>query len=303
MIKIECLGEVECDVYDVQTEKTNMFFGNGILLHNSIMVNFGPLVESSCINKNTAEKVAFLDKIGNTVFAKFIQSSLNELADYLNAVEYSLHMKRENICDRGIFLAKKRYILNVWNSEGVAYDSPQSKVMGIELVKSSTPAVTRSSLREAIPILMYKTEKDIQNYLKTVKTKFFAEAVENIAFPRGVTDIDKWQSSSELYISRTPIHVRAAIMYNHLLDEHKLTNKYPYIKNGDKIKFVYLKTPNTIREDVIGFHSELPVEFNLHKYIDYDVQFAKAFVQNLEAMCEPMQWELIKKSSMAQWGI
>lgn len=270
---------------------------------DSLMINFGPLVELSCANKTTAQKIAFLDKVGNSVFAEYIQDSLNELADYLNAVEYSLHMKRENICDRGIFLRKKRYILNVWNSEGVAYDKPEPKIMGVELVKSSTPAVCRSSLRDAIPILMYKSECDIQNYTKGVKDKFFAESAENIAFPRGVTDMDKWQSSSELYLSGTPIHVRAAIMYNHMLDRCKLSNKYPYIKNGDKIKFVYLKTPNIIHENVIGFHSELPIEFGLHKYIDYDLQFDKAFVQNLDTMCEPMKWETTKKANFNDWGI
>lgn len=270
---------------------------------DSLMINFGPFVKATCEGKSVDEIVTFLEKIGNTIFAEYIASCLNELAEYLNAVEPSLHMKLENICDRGIFVGSKNYILNVHSSEGVRYKTPDLKVMGIALVKSSTPAIMRTALRDSIPILLYKTEADIQEYLKIEKEKFFSMPVESIAFPRSVNDINKWQSSSQLYVSRTPIQVRAAIMYNHMLDKLGLANKYPYIKNGDKVKFAYLKVPNTIQEDVIGFIDELPKEFGLHRYVDYETQFEKAFVGNLKAMVTPMKWELVKKASMAQWGI
>lgn len=265
---------------------------------DSLMINFGPLVEMSCEGKSKEEIIAFLEKIGNGVFSEYIADSLNELAEYLNAVEPSLHMKLENICDRGIFVGSKNYILNVHSSEGVKYEKPETKVVGIALVKSSVPAIMRQSLRASLPILLYQTEKDIQRYVKDVRDKFMGESVENIAFPRGVNDIDKWQSSTELYISKTPIHVRAAIMHNYLIDELGLKNKYPYIKNGEKMKFVYLKIPNTIRENVVGFLNELPPEFNLHRYVDYDTQFKTAFFSNLEAMCKPLGWNLIDRPKM-----
>lgn len=265
---------------------------------DSVMINFGPLVKMSCDDKTVAQKVAFLEKIGSTVFAEFIQESLDELSVYLNSIEPVLRMKLENVCDRAIFVGAKNYILNVHSSEGVKFDPPELKVMGIALVKSSTPAVMRDSLRNSIPILLYETENHIQKYVKDEKHKFFDESVESIAFPRGVTDIDKWQSATELYISRTPIHVRAAIMHNHMIDELGLNAKYPYIKNGDKMKFVYLKIPNTIREDVVGFHSELPVEFGLHQYVDYNRHFDSAFTKNLETMCKPLKWNLIDRPKM-----
>lgn len=270
---------------------------------DSIMVNFGPFIEEVCPNKDTQEVVKFLDKICGKQFGDFIHNSLDELSTYLNAKEHALHMKRENICDRGVFLKKKRYILNVWNSEGKQYDEPKAKVMGIELVKSSTPGVVRNALREAIPIIMYKSEDDIKLYVKVTKAKFFADTVENISFPRGVNEIEKWMSSSSLYISRTPINTRAAILHNHLVKTLKLEDKYPLIKGGDKIKYVYLKLPNTLKENVIGFIGELPVEFGLHKYIDYETQFNSAFMDSLEAMVLPLKWQLVNRSSFAKFGI
>ncbi len=270
---------------------------------DSIMVNFGPFVKAVCPEKNTQETIKFLDKICDKQFGDFIHKSLAELSDYINAKEHSMHMKRENICDRGIFLKKKRYMLNVWNSEGKQYDEAEHKVIGIELVKTSTPAIVRAKLREAIPILFHKTEDDIRNFVNATKEKFYSETPENVAFPRGVSEIEKWQSSSNLYMSGTPINVRAAILHNHLVKTMGLEDKYQLIVAGTKIKYVYLKMPNPLHEDVIGFVGELPVEFGLHAYINYDAQFDGAFIKSLTSMVEPLGWELEKKASMSHWGI
>lgn len=206
-------------------------------------------------------------------------------------------------CDRGVFLKKKRYMLNVWNSEGKQYDKPELKVIGIELVKTSTPAIVRAKLRESIPILFYGKESDIRIFTKKTRDEFFAETPENIAFPRGVSDVEKWESPSTLYMKGTPIHVRAAILHNHLVKTLKLEDKYQLIESGSKLKFVYLKMPNPLHENVIGFSGELPPEFGLDKYVDYEAQYSGAFMKSLTAMIEPLEWNLIERSSLAEWGI
>lgn len=206
-------------------------------------------------------------------------------------------------CDRGVFYKKKRYILNVWDSEGVKFYGPNPKspeenlnpdlkIMGIELVKSSTPKIVRDELRGSIPHILYGTSDDLRKYHGEIKSKFLDQSVEAIAFPRSVNDIDKWQSKTDLYLSGTPQHVKAAIMFNYMVDKHKLGNKYQKIRNGDKIKFVYLKTPNPLRENIIGFPTELPPEFDLHRWVDYRLQFEKAFEGSLDAMIEPMGWRI-----------
>lgn len=270
---------------------------------DSLYINFGPLAEISGLkDSNTETVVNFFEKVSNGIFSEYIAESLNELAEYLNAIEPAMSMKLENICDRGIFIGSKNYILNVHSSEGVRYKTPKLKLVGIGLVKSSTPAVVRDSLKESIPILLYQKERNIQDFVCEKREKFFAEGIEEIAFPRGINDIDKWVSGETL-LKGIPVHVRAAVVYNRLVKELGLTHKYHMISEGSKMKFVYLKTPNPVHQNVVGFIDQLPPEFNLHKYVDYEVQFEKAFLSNLEAMCKPLKWGLEKKTSMEDWGI
>ena len=169
-----------------------------------------------------------------------------------------MQMKRENIADRGIWTAKKRYILNVWDSEGVRYEDPKLKVMGIESVKSSTPAPCRKMLKDAFKILMTKTEDDVIEYIDKCRREFKALPPESISFPRSVSDVVKYRSTSDIYIKGTPIHVRGALLFNHYIKQNKLDNKYSLIQNGEKIKFCYLKKPNLIHENVISFIQEFP---------------------------------------------
>jgi DNA polymerase elongation subunit (family B) len=205
-----------------------------------------------------------------------------------------MQMKRENIADRGIWTAKKRYILNVWNSEGVSYAEPKLKVMGIESVKSSTPAPCRKMLKEAFQILMTGTEDDMISFIDKSREEFKKMPPEQVSFPRSVSDVVKYKSSSDIYSKGTPIHCRGALLFNHYIKEKKLTNKYSLIKNGEKIKFCYLKKPNIIHENVISFIQEFPKELNLDKYIDYDLQFEKSFVEPLKAILDAIGWNVEK---------
>jgi len=263
---------------------------------DSIYLNLGPLVETVFKGREeTTEKiVGFLDKVCQVEFEKYIESSYQELADYVNAYEQKMQMKRENIAERGIWTAKKRYILNVWDSEGVRYDEPKLKIMGLEAVKSSTPAPCRQMIKDGLKIVMTKTEDDLINFIENFRKAFNKLPPEEISFPRSINDVDKHKSSSTLYSKGTPIHARGAILYNHLIKEKKLDKKYAKIQNGEKIKFCYLKLPNPIHENVISYIQEFPKEFGLDKYIDYDLQFSKAFLEPMKVILDAINWKVEK---------
>ena len=263
---------------------------------DSIYLNMGPLVESvyKGREKTTESIVTFLNKICEVELEKYIDRCYQELATYVNAYDQKMFMKRENIAERGIWTAKKRYILNVWDSEGVRYEEPKLKMMGIEAVKSSTPAPCRTMIKEGLKLMMNGTEEDVIEFIDKCRSDFKKLPPEEIAFPRSVSDVVKYKSHADIYAKGTPIHCRGALLFNHYIKEKKLTNKYSLINNGEKIKFLYLKKPNIIRENVISFIQDFPTELGLDKYIDYDLQFEKSFVEPLKAILDAIGWNVEK---------
>jgi len=263
---------------------------------DSIYINFGPVV-SKFLSSKSGEKatvVSLLNKVCEEKLEPFIESSYQELATYVNAYSQKMQMKRENIADRGIWTAKKRYILNVWDSEGVRYSEPKLKIMGIEAVKSSTPAPCRTMIKDALKLMMNGTEDDVIKFIDDARKKFNNLPPEDIAFPRSVSDVKKHKSHSTIYAKGSPIHVRGALLYNHYIKEYGLQNKYSEINNGEKIKFIYLKKANPIRENVISFISEFPREIGVDKYIDYELQFNKAFLEPLKTILDAIGWNVEK---------
>ena len=263
---------------------------------DSIYLNMGPLVETvyKGREKTTEGIVSFLDKVAKVELEKHIEGCYQELADYVNAYDQKMQMKRENIADRGIWTAKKRYILNVWDSEGVRYDQPKLKMMGIEAVKSSTPAPCRQMIKDGLKIMMSGTEEEVIEYIDNCRTEFKKLPPEQIAFPRTASDVRKYRSHSDIYAKGTPIHVRGALLFNYYIKDKNLTNKYSLIGNGEKIKFIYLKKPNIIQENIISFIQDFPTELGLDKYIDYELQFEKSFVEPLKAILDAIGWNVEK---------
>ncbi len=263
---------------------------------DSIYLNMGPLVEAVYKGREKTNEgvVTFLNKICEMEFEPFIESSYEALASYVNAYDQKMFMKRENIAERGIWTAKKRYILNVWDSEGVRYEEPKLKMMGIEAVKSSTPAPCRTMIKDALKLMMNDTEENVQKYIEECRTKFRSLPPEDIAFPRTASDVRKYQASSTIYAKGTPIHIRGALLFNHYVKKKNLTNKYSLIGNGEKVKFIYLKKPNIIQENVVSFIQDFPSELGLDKYIDYDLQFEKSFVEPLKAILDAIGWSVEK---------
>jgi DNA polymerase elongation subunit (family B) len=236
-------------------------------------------------------------------FEKYIESSYQELADYVNAYDQKMIMKRECIAERGIWTAKKRYILNVWDSEGVRYNEPKLKIKGIEAIKSSTPAPCRKMLKDSFKILMNGTEDDVINFIEECRKEFKSYPPEQIAFPRTASDVRKYHSPSNIYASKTPIQVRGALLFNHYIKEKKLTKKYSLINNGEKVKFIFLKKPNPIYENVISFIQEFPKELGLEEYVDYDLQFEKSFIEPLRTILNCIGWSIEKKTTLDSFFI
>ena len=264
---------------------------------DSIYLTLETLVEKMCEGKTDEQKIKFMDKICEDVFQPFIDSGYQELADYMNAYSQKMQMKREVLADKGIWTAKKRYILNVHNSEGVQYEKPKIKVMGLEMVKSSTPAVIRDKLRDSIEVILRGNQADLQNYIMEFRKEFDKLPVEEIAFPRGVNGMKQY-AGSPIYSKGTPIHVRGALLFNHYTKKMGLDKKYQPIRDGDKIRFVYVRKPNKFQEDVIAFSQELPPEFELHSYIDYDKMFEKVFTDALQIIIGSLGWSTSEQSSL-----
>ena len=270
---------------------------------DSIYLNMGPLVDRVFKGREKTNEivVSFLDKICKLELEKYIESCYQELADYVNAYDQKMQMKRENIADRGIWTAKKRYILNVWDSEGVRYEEPKLKMMGIEAVKSSTPSPCRKMLKDGLKLMMSGTEDDVIDYIDKCRKEFNKLSPEDISFPRSASDIQKYKSSSEIYIKGTPIHVRGALLYNHYIKERNLTNKYSLIQNGEKVKFCYLKKPNPFHENVISYIQDFPRELGIDKYIDYDLQFEKSFLEPMKSILDSIGWKVEKTINLSSF--
>jgi DNA polymerase elongation subunit (family B) len=268
---------------------------------DSIYLSLEELVERTCAGKTDEQKIKYMDRICEDMFQPFIDTTYTNLAKYMNAYSQKMQMKREVLADTAIWVAKKRYILNVHNSEGVQYAQPKLKVSGLEMVKSSTPQVIRTKMKDVLKVILAGNEKNLQKYITDFLNDFKKLSVEEIAFPRGMNGLKDYGSSTTIYKKGTPIHVRGALLFNHLLKQHKLEKKYSPIRDGDKIKFIYLKTPNTIQENIIAFAGELPVEFNLHKYIDYDFMFEKVFLDQLETLIQPIGWSIEEKSNLEEF--
>ena len=272
---------------------------------DSCFLNFEPIVNKIFKDKNPSEEdvINFLTKICDGVMQEFIDKSFNELCEVTNAYENCLHMKREKICSSALWRKKKNYILNVWDNEGVRYSEPKIKMSGIEAVRTSTPSYCRTAIYDAIKIIMNGDQDELIDYVEKVRKEFFSLSPEKISFPRGASDVKKFESNISIYTKNTPIHIRGALLYNHYVKKHNLVNKYSLINNGEKIKYIYLKKPNLIGENVISFIQKFPKELKLDKYIDYDLQFEKSFLEPLRSLVNIIGWKTEKTVNLESFFI
>ena len=264
---------------------------------DSLYVNLGPLVKAV----NPPNPVDFLDKVSKEKLEGVLKEAYAKLFNHLGGIENKMVMKRENIANRGIWQAKKRYILNVFDSEGVRYAEPKIKMTGIEAIKSSTPMPCRDEMKKMFGIIINGTEQEVQAAIADFKKLFYTLPAHEIAFPRGTTKVTDFADRNTIYKKGTPIHVRGALLYNKLIKDLSLDKKYTEIKSGEKLKFIYLKKPNPIKENVISFPDYLHEEFGLTRYIDYDLQFQKTYLDGIESILNAIGWTSEEISTLEQF--
>ena len=262
---------------------------------DSLYVNMNEMVKKF----NPKDPVKFLDKICREHFEGVLEKSYAVLAKKLDVMENRMEMSREVIANRGVWIAKKRYILNVHNNEGVQYAEPKMKMMGVDAVRSSTPQVCRDKFKKIFKVIIDEGETATQRFIADFKKEWKQLPPESVSFPRGCNISKKkdgvpftWADKKTIYKKACPIHVRGALLYNHYIKQAGLEQKYEIIQNGEKIKFVYLKTPNSIKENVIAYANDLPKELDLHRFVDYNKQYEKAFVDPIKHLLDALNWDV-----------
>lgn len=247
---------------------------------------------------DTDKTVKFLDEVGKQKLVPLLNKAYDTLKDYTSAYDQKMVMAREVIASKGVWTGKKHYVLNVHNSEGVQYNEVKLKMMGIEAVRSSTPAVCRNMFKDTLKVILAKNEVETQQYIRQIREQFLQFPVEDIAFPRSVNRLDHYRDASSIYKKGCPIQVRGALLYNHYVNEHNLHNKYEMIHSGEKIKFCYLKTPNRVKDNVIAFPTVLPDEFGIRDIVDYDAQFSKAYLEPVKSILDAIGWEVEPRATL-----
>jgi DNA polymerase elongation subunit (family B) len=265
---------------------------------DSCYITLKAVVDKFFANKDKDKLIDILDKIGTEQIEPCISKAMDSLVEYTHAYEKKIFFKREAIADKAIWIAKKRYAMNVYDNEGTRYQEPQLKVMGLEIVRSSTPAPVRKTLKEAVRLILTEDENTLHTFIENARQDFVKMQPEDIAFPRGCNNVGKYTSATDIYAKGCPIHVRGSLLYNYYLKKNNLTHIYEIIQEGDKIKFLYLKEPNTLRENCISFNSVIPKEFNIHRYVDYDLMFTKAFLDPVETIIKSLGWSIEKKNTL-----
>lgn len=296
---VECLGEQELDVYDIEVEGNHNFFANDILVHNSCYIVLDDIINKlGAANANDLTKVKILDKFYTDKLNIVIEEASDLLAKKLGCEKNLIIMKREGIASTSIHQAKKRYIQWILNSEGVQYKEPKLKIMGIEAIKSSTPAAIKVLFKEAFRIMILEGEKTTQDFIEEKFNFYKTLDYFDISKPSGISDIEKYHDEENVFGFKCPKHVRAALFYNKLLKDFNVEDKYSKIYSGDKVKLLNLKLPNPIHSDCIAYVDVLPKEFDLEKYIDYADMWDLTFRNPMKNLMEICGWEVEETNTL-----
>jgi len=263
---------------------------------DSVYISCDKLINLSKDPLTTEQAIKSLEKFSSNIVQKEISIATNEIAEKLNMFKNTLEMKREIIGDVGLWCAMKKYVVRKWMDESEVYTKPKLKFTGIEIVRTSTPKVIREKLKDIVNLILNNNTSELITTIKEYKKEFVKLQPNEIAFPRSISDVEKYIDEILIYKKGTPIHVRGALLYNHAINKLSLGNRYKKIFSGDKIKFLYLKVPNTNNnENIIAFLDKLPPEFQFEKYIDYETQFEKCFVNAVNILTKSFNYDVIKE--------
>lgn len=241
--------------------------------------------------------IDFLDKFASEGVEPQLKKAFDEFAKQTNAMGNLMHMKREIISDRMIIQAKKRYIMNVLDDEGVRLKEPKMKIMGIEAIKSSTPKTCQEAMKKLFTIIMTSTEKEAQSFVKEFRKEFESLQPHEIALTMSANDLPKYADRDKIYKKGVTQQARASLLYNHYLSVYNI-DTHEKFQSGEKVKIIKLKIPNPIKENVIGFVNELPPEFGLCNYIDYEKQFDDVFLKPMKSITGVVGWNVEEITSL-----
>lgn len=243
-------------------------------------------------NMTIDDKVDLIDQFSQEIIEPFIHQTTVDLADYMNAMQNRMKWGREVIAQSAIFSTKKRYIMNVNDSEGVRYKEPKMKIKGLEAIRSDTPQWAKTFLKKCYLVCLEGTKEDFFKVMDECEQEFYTMNPLDLAKASGISNMEKWEDDSEDGFKKgTPYHVKAAILYNQLLSRYGIINEQP-IRSGDKIKLLRLKKRNPLGRDYIAFDRRLPKEFGLEEYIDRDTIFEKNFKNKISGIIELMGWTM-----------
>lgn len=270
---------------------------------DSAVFHLDPIIQKYAPNQTVTQNIKLIEKLAVEKISPIITAITENVAKHLNVYENTFNMKLEIAASHLVQLGKKKYFARVYSSEGVSYAKPKQKIMGMEIIRSSTPKAVQKALKDSIDIIFDSTENEMQKYIASIREEFMNFSIESIAFPRGLSNLTEYSDKNTIYGNRTPIHVRAALLYNHLLKTKKLDKKYELLKEGNRLKFVYLNPKNPLHENIIGWplDNHLPIEFGLHQFVDYNTQFEKVFLAAIELMIAPMGWKTEFKTDLSEF--
>lgn len=304
---IECLGEFDEYVYDIEVENTHNFFGNNILVHNSNYLDVTDIVYHPKLNWNKLPDqkiVDNIDKFCSEKLDKVLEKAFDKLAVEMNSYKQTISMKREAI-GKGVFVAPKNYTMLVYDNEGQRYLEPKMKVTGLEAIRSDTPKVFREVLKKIYKMMYYETNLDVQKVVKEFHDEYMQLKLIDIGEPTGVS-INEYTNSNQLgvFSSGMPYHVKAAFTYNTVIKNMNLMSDNQLIREGDKIKLYRLKKENPYKNNRIAIVDSIPPELELEKYVDREAMFEQFFIKACNRVLTVKGWSAYKKvdlSSVFDW--
>lgn len=286
-------------VYDLEVEDSHTFFGNDILVHNSIYVEFGRIVNQ--LNIPEEKQTEFVVNLWQEGCGPFMEECYEKYARYYNCAQNLQVLELEKVCRTTILYAKKHYAMEeVWEEPGVYLPDMQNIIYkGLEVIQGSTPPYARKCQKEMIEFVLKNyvnsnTRPELQvliNMLKKFRQEMELEPIENVIKSTSLSDYDKFVLEDKKQVvlgNHCPIHVKGAAMYNHLLlNKKQYLAKYSRIKSKDKVKWYYCTDKNM---EVFAFlPNYYPIEFA--PKIDYDETFKKTILEPLNRLVEILKYQ------------